>query len=90
MDKYDILFIWNTFITWMKEFHLDRKDLITRYTVAKLDWMRRNYYLLRVRRSAKYRRKHGDLPIRGGIEEITTLDRRGRYAWQMFKPMEKK
>jgi len=86
MDKYDIIFIFD-FIS-NKLFNLldKRKDFKSMYYKAKKEWLLHKYYILRTRRSAKYKKNQG-VNIHHGIEKAFILDRRKRYMWEMLKPM---
>lgn len=87
MDKYDILFLLDR-ISNLKDLLKNRKETYKKYLLIKKDWMIRKYYFLRTKKSAEYHKKRGNLPIHTGVEKILTLDRRQRYAWDLFKPID--
>ena len=88
MDKYDVLFILDGISSVKDLFDPEkRKEAIEKYWKLKYEFMLMKYYQLRSKRSADYHKKRGDLPIAKGIERVFELDRRKKYAWEMFKPM---
>lgn len=91
MDKYDVLFVIDVIKSALQgiKSKADWEKLKIKYRGMKKEWLLMQYYQLRTKRSSEYRKKHGDLPVSGGLQKADfKLDQRGIYAWEMLKPME--
>ena len=89
MDRYDfkfIMFMLNSLFKYL--FNKDERNAYKEYQEKKKEWLMMEYYRLRTKRSAEWQKKHnkGKNEIKG-IEQVLVLDRKTRYAWDMFKPM---
>jgi hypothetical protein len=88
MDKYDILFCLDgikNFINSLKK----RNNFYKKYLRRKKEFMMMEYYKLRTKRSVEYNDKKGGSFLRKGVEKVLDFDLSKRYAWEMFKKVEK-
>lgn len=71
MDKYDILFIFDV----IKKLYKNRNNLYNKYLKAKNEYMKITIFVLRLKRTERYRKKHKSIEFPNKISKVGYLER---------------